>query len=107
MDDSALYRQLGQLVKERREALRLSQQDLSATIGVSRAWVANMETGRQRVSVHYLYRIAETLKMEVHELLPKLGRSERVEIQSSVSLSSDQRNLVEQIVHSVSSVNRG
>jgi len=39
--------QLGAVVKERRKALGLRQEDLAKAIGLSRASVANIETGRQ------------------------------------------------------------
>jgi transcriptional regulator with XRE-family HTH domain len=70
MDPSILYKELGALIRRRRRALDLTQAKLSGRLGISRGALANIETGRQNVLLHQLYRYAAALEMNVHELLP-------------------------------------
>ena len=67
----ALYRHLGAKIKAHRRALRLTQQQLADQLGISRASLANVETGRQRVLVHQLFELADHLSISVRELLPE------------------------------------
>lgn len=41
-------RDLGALVKERRRALGMSQQELAQAVGVSRQWIVGLEQGKFR-----------------------------------------------------------
>ncbi len=70
MDPDSIYRHIGTVVKARRKSLRLTQENLSARLGISRASLANIETGRQRVLVHQVYAFAAELDLRPHELLP-------------------------------------
>jgi transcriptional regulator with XRE-family HTH domain len=65
-----LYDQLGTLIRDRRKKLLLTQRDLAARIGISRASLANIETGRQKVLVHQLYALAAALNLKPSDLLP-------------------------------------
>lgn len=65
-----LYDQLGTLIRARRKKLLLTQQALAARIGMSRASLANIETGRQTVLVHQLYAVAAALDLAPSDLLP-------------------------------------
>ena len=67
----ALYKRLGATIKVQRRALGLTQQQLAKQLGISRASLANVETGRQRVLVHQLYEYAGRLNVNIHELLPE------------------------------------
>ena len=70
MSVPSLYKRLGATIRERRRHLRLTQEYLSSQLGISRASLANVETGRQRVLVHQLYSFAEKLDIKVEALLP-------------------------------------
>ena len=67
---SLLYERLGAIIKKHRRRLGLTQEHLSSQLGISRAALANVETGRQRVLVHQLYSLAEQLDIKVSALLP-------------------------------------
>ena len=54
-----VYRQLGLRVEQLRSTLGWTQMELSKKVGISRASIANLETGRQRVQLHQLERLAE------------------------------------------------
>jgi len=47
-----------------------TQTTLAQRLGISRATLANIETGRQRILVHQLYSFAVALDMKTEELLP-------------------------------------
>ena len=70
MKTDELYDQLGGLIRARRKGLSLTQQEVAARIGISRASLANVETGRQKVLVHQLYALAEALDLRPADLLP-------------------------------------
>lgn len=71
MEIPALYKRIGSTVKFKRRALGLTQQQLAKQLGISRASLANIETGRQRILVHQLYELATQLNVNVSGLLPK------------------------------------
>lgn len=64
--------ELGQKVRERREALKLSRRDLSIDAGVSESYVSHIERGRFRPSIEALRRIARRLGIPAPELLGEL-----------------------------------
>lgn len=70
MDASILHREVGSLIRRRRRALDLTQAKLAARLGMSRGALANIETGRQNLLLHQLYRFAAALEMNIHDLLP-------------------------------------
>lgn len=48
----------------------MSQDDLAASVALSRTSITNLESGRQQVPLHTLYEIAEALGSSLKELLP-------------------------------------
>lgn len=70
MNPPLLYLRLGQLIRDRRRGLGLTQERFASQVDLSRGSLANIETGRQRVLVHQLYVIAEQLDVELVALLP-------------------------------------
>ncbi len=59
-----LYRRLGQAVAIQRRTLGLTQDSVARKLGLSRASVANLENGRQRIMVHQLFALVNALKLE-------------------------------------------
>lgn len=89
MDTPLLYKRLGTAIKERRKQLGLTQEQLSNQLELSRASLANIETGRQRLLVHQLYRLAGCLAVRVIALLPESDEVEDLGILDSVSVSEN------------------
>ncbi len=87
MDESEIYSRLGQLVRQHRERLGMSQEVLAGAIELSRASVANIETGRQRIPLHHLYKLARALKVEAGTLLPRATTEPRVPIDRPINSS--------------------
>jgi transcriptional regulator with XRE-family HTH domain len=85
MDESSIYAALGELVREHREGQGMSQGALGKRIGLSRASVANIESGRQRIPLHHLYRMAEALGVNAHTLLPNLDGLPSPNVERSIN----------------------
>ena len=102
MDESVLYARFGHLVRLHRKRLSLNQAEIGRAVGLSRASVANIETGRQRIPIHHLYRLARVLKVDVHALLPAPDDAPpsiiHREIQSSIELSELEEEDVAKVV---------
>ena len=79
MKAAALYKRLGSTIKTRRRALGLTQKQLAQQLGISRASLANVETGRQRVLVDQLFEFASQLKVNLRELLPDSSEAQALQ----------------------------
>ena len=67
MSDTDIYRLLGRNIAAHRAARKLTQ----ARLGLTRASLANIETGRQRAMLHHIYEIADALELEsILDLIP-------------------------------------
>lgn len=66
-----LYRQLGRTVAARRKELRLKQEEVAVQLGLTRASLANLENGRQRIMLHQLFRLVHALQLKsILDLVP-------------------------------------
>jgi len=71
MNEEALYKGVGEAIALRRRELKCTQDEIASKVGLSRASLANIETGRQKILLHYLYRLAAALELPgVEALLP-------------------------------------
>lgn len=70
MKSSEIYKSIGKVIRLRRKQFELTQAELALQVGISRASLANIESGRQNLLVHHLYNFASALKMEPSDLLP-------------------------------------
>jgi transcriptional regulator with XRE-family HTH domain len=59
-----VYRALGFAVARRRKELALTQAEVAKQIGLARASLANIESGRQKVLLHQLYLLASALRLD-------------------------------------------
>ena len=70
MDHNVFNIKIGENLRRLRNITRLTQDELASSIGVSRATIANIETGRQAMSAYQLVRIANVLNLpSVDDLL--------------------------------------
>jgi transcriptional regulator with XRE-family HTH domain len=71
MNPESIYRHIGGVIRARRKTFkpRWTQEKLAKHIGISRASLANIETGRQSVLVHQLYVFAEALDLSPSDFL--------------------------------------
>lgn len=72
MSEESIYRRFGRAVASRRIALKLTQSALGDLVGLSRASIANIESGRQNVLLHQVYSLAGALECaQLADLLPR------------------------------------
>lgn len=64
---------LGKRIKDYRRKSGFTQVQLSESVDISRASLANIETGNQRVSTFLLARLAEALDIPPGDLIPDLS----------------------------------
>lgn len=73
MAGDPIYRAFGKAVSARRKALELTQAQLASKVKMSRASIANIESGRQNILLHHVYALATALDFaKVADLLPPL-----------------------------------
>lgn len=56
---------IGLIVRDRRQALGLSQAELAQRVGVSRQWVVELEGGKQRAEVGLVLRALAAMDLHV------------------------------------------
>ena len=92
-------------MRQRRRRLDLPQADLARRLGVSRATLANIETGRQRILVHQLYSLAKALDMKLADLLPQSETSTQAgdlaQLPITADLKPQQREQIALLISSV------
>lgn len=89
---------LGISIKRMREQSNLTQKELSQSIGLTRASIANMEAGTQNPTIYQLYMICIRLKITPDEIFPSFFCFKN-EIQIS-NKKKDIENVIE-AMHSV------
>jgi DNA-binding XRE family transcriptional regulator len=105
VDESRIYRIFGRRVAARRGELDLKQHELASRVDLSRASIANIERGHQKLPLHLVYRIAWALGLkDPWSLLPHLSGppepgagAEPVKIEGARDLSDEARRQVERL----------
>lgn len=106
MGAPSIYKRIGLEISKRRKALRITQSELSGAVGISRAALANIERGEQRVFFDQIVGICAFLSVDkVDDLLQAPDRSDSDVIDysrqlrvSGASLNRSQRNEVRSIL---------
>lgn len=70
MDKMLIYQEFGKIIRLKRKKLRLTQEALASRLEISRASLANIESGNQRVLLHQFLSIAEGLGLDPKDILP-------------------------------------
>jgi transcriptional regulator with XRE-family HTH domain len=70
LDKGVLYSQIGKKIRSLRSSMLLNQEDLSKKVGMTRSSIAQIEAGKQAVSVYTLYKIGEALNKPIMDILP-------------------------------------
>jgi transcriptional regulator with XRE-family HTH domain len=88
--NSVLYQILGRKIKERREELKYSQDDLSKKIkSISRTSISNIEKGRQQTPLHVIYLMCNALDIDIQTILPVFSEIEAQIKSKESNLSSE------------------
>ncbi|KTE72591.1 hypothetical protein ATE72_22175 [Sphingopyxis sp. HXXIV] len=71
VEQADLYSVFGKRVADERLARKISQQELAKLVGLSRASIANIEAGRQRVLLHQAVGLVQALRIQtISDILP-------------------------------------
>lgn len=73
IDDARLYKEIGQRLRGHRRRVKRSQGEVAEALGIVRSSLANIEAGRQRLTIHTLYRICAELNISASEALPSVS----------------------------------
>ena len=104
MSPENLYKHIGSLIKARRKTLGMKQEIFAGKLGISRGSLANIETGRQNVCIHQLYRIADGLQLSPIDFLPLPINDENdvpSEIPMPSGLNAQQRDQISRLFQQV------
>lgn len=70
-DLPGFYSEIGHRLRLQRKRRGQTQQEIADALGIARASYANIESGRQRVPVDLLWRVAVTLSIPMEKLIPE------------------------------------
>lgn len=85
----------------------ITQKLLGEKIGLSRASIVNIEKGRQKVSLHLLWQIAEIFNIELNQLIPtknelsKTTDSDINQIIKKASLNDNDKTKLKNIIENM------
>jgi transcriptional regulator with XRE-family HTH domain len=66
-----IYREFGRILKKRRKEAKLTQDDIANKVGLVRTSITNIEQGKQHVSLHMLFQLADAIGARPQDLLPE------------------------------------
>ena len=72
IDKVSLNQEVGSNIRREREAAKLSQGQLAAHLGMTRASVSNIEAGNHAIMLSHVYNIALFLDLPISRLLPEV-----------------------------------
>ena len=77
-EQATFYKVLGDRIKKLRKKLNISQDELAKELGfVSRISIVQIESGKQKISLHTLIELSDILNTTLSGLLPPLTKSKK------------------------------
>lgn len=103
MKHPELHAELGRLVRQERTRCGLSQERLAEATGLSRSSIANIERGRQNLTVEALFDLALALGVTPPDLLPapdaaSVSRAVSLPGEVGKDVSEDERDWMESLI---------
>lgn len=84
--DTVVQERIGAALRSHRLAAGLTMRELAARCGLSQPFLSNIENGRGMPSVATLYRLASSLDVDVHDLLPASDEEDVVLLRAADAL---------------------
>lgn len=72
-----IYLEVGRRIRQRRKALGLTQEKLADKLDTTMQYVSRLERAENKVSIEYLYKVAEVLDCPIYTLLPATHTPQR------------------------------
>lgn len=63
---------IGKSIRKQRKSAKISIDTLASAIGKSKSSIVQIENGDQSTPIHNLYKIAETIKADLFDLIPNM-----------------------------------
>ncbi|MGO9338069.1 MAG: helix-turn-helix domain-containing protein [Terracidiphilus sp.] len=82
------YSVFGAMLADARRKRRVSQEALAEELDLTRTSITNIEKGRQPIQLHSLYLVAQSLSVEVKDLLPSPAALRMVQPATNLSVSN-------------------
>ena len=103
MGDAELLRQMGQRVCQRRQELRLTQEQVAERMDVSLQMISNLELGRKAIRPENLLKLSEVLDISVDYILSgRRSESENAELADKFAqLSPEHRQIIGALIDSL------
>lgn len=109
IDDHRVYYLIGQKIKEQRSIAGFLQADLAEAIDVSRASLANYESGNTSIYISDLYLIADHLGKNINEFLPSIEEIKAAQpdkrLDKDVELDKLDKNKKKEIMDFINTLN--
>ena len=89
INETAFYNAIAARFKARRLELGLTQEEITARIGMERTTLAHIEAARQKPSLHQFYLLCRELHVEPSAFFPKweeIAREKKVETPSELEI---------------------
>lgn len=107
MDEKIIYDYIGKKIRYIRESTKINQELLASTLGLSRASIANYESGRQAISISDLYKLADFFKLEISEILPSVAEikeksSPKQLIEKASNLGDNEKEEIKSFIEKIS-----
>lgn len=83
-DQATFYQTVGRRIRQARKDRKMTQEDLGAAVSLTRTSITNIERGRQKLLLHTLASIAETLRIAPASLLPENDATTESELESAL-----------------------
>lgn len=83
-DIDKFYIDLGENIKNLREKLGYSQEEIGKYLDLTRTSIVNIEKGRQRSPLHTLYELASFFNVDINALLPQKNEKNQTDLMKEV-----------------------
>jgi len=102
MKPDRLYPEFGKLVRGHRRRLGLTQDQLAERVGLSRTSITNIEQGRQKVLLHQVFTLADSLEVAPAALLPAAPHESSAQIEQKLpeNLTAREKDWVRRVMTS-------
>lgn len=70
------YEAIGEKIKEARKLRNFNQDILADKLGISRVSLGNIEAGKQRIPLHVLLDICESLNVTMNDIVPQANQKD-------------------------------
>lgn len=65
-----IYLEIGKRIRQQRKAHGLTREEFAENLSTTMQYISRLERAKNKVSIEYLYRIADALDCSIYTLLP-------------------------------------